>query len=136
MPHLLDTNICIRHLRNPRKSPLADRLAGRAYGDVVLCSVVKAELIFGALHGKQQRARLARLDNFLSLFPSIPFDDLAARVYGEVRAELARQGLSIGPNDLLIASIALANHLVLVTHNTSEFGRVPGLQIEDWEESP
>lgn len=64
---------------------------------------------------------------------SLPFDDRAADEYGRIRAYLARLGTPIGPNDLLIAAIALANNATLVTHNTTEFNRVPGLTIVDWE---
>ena len=63
----------------------------------------------------------------------MPFDDRAADEYGRIRAHLAGLGMLIGPNDLLIASIALANGLILVTHNTAEFSRVPGLKLEDWQ---
>ena len=66
-------------------------------------------------------------------FDSLPFDDAAAEAYGRLRAELARRGMPIGPNDLMIAAIALAYGFTLVTHNTSEFSRVPGLRLEDWE---
>ena len=68
-------------------------------------------------------------------FASLPFDDSAATSYAEIRADLEKRGLPIGPNDLQIATIAVANQLVLVTHNVQEFGRVNGLKIEDWEES-
>jgi tRNA(fMet)-specific endonuclease VapC len=66
-------------------------------------------------------------------FVCLPFDDRAADAFGSVRADLERVGRPIGPNDLLIAATAIANDLVLVTHNTSEFGRVPGLNVDDWE---
>lgn len=66
-------------------------------------------------------------------FRSLPFDDVAAASYASVRAELSAKGSLIGPYDLQIAAIALANDLTLVTHNTSEFSRVSGLRIEDWE---
>jgi tRNA(fMet)-specific endonuclease VapC len=68
----------------------------------------------------------------LDPFRSLPFDDASAEVYGRIRAQLGAQGNLIGPNDLLIASIALANNLTLVTHNTREFSRIPELRIEDW----
>ncbi len=71
--------------------------------------------------------------NFSIYFESLPFDDSAAEEYGRLRALLQKQGNLIGPNDLLIASIALANKVTLVTHNTQEFGRIPGLQMEDWQ---
>lgn len=67
-----------------------------------------------------------------SSFP-FPFDDAAADAYGKIRAQLSEIGKPIGANDLLIAAIALANNLTLVTHNTSEFARVPGLALEHWE---
>ena len=70
---------------------------------------------------------------FLQQFISIPFDDAAAMVYGTIRANLAKAGTPIGPNDLQIAAIALANELTLVTHNTREFSRIQGLKLEDWE---
>ena len=63
----------------------------------------------------------------------MPFDDQSALIYGQIRAQLAASGTPIGPNDLLIASIALANNLIVVTHNTREFSRVGGLRLEDWE---
>jgi tRNA(fMet)-specific endonuclease VapC len=62
----------------------------------------------------------------------LPFDDAAAEVYGRIRAELASRGTPIGPYDLMIAATALANNLILVTHNTREFARVSGLVLEDW----
>jgi tRNA(fMet)-specific endonuclease VapC len=70
---------------------------------------------------------------FLQQFISIPFDDTAAMVYGTIRANLAKAGTPIGPNDLQIAAIALANELTLVTHNTREFSRIQSLKLEDWE---
>ena len=76
---------------------------------------------------------LLKQQAFVERFVSLPFDDAAALMYGRLRAELERAGTPIGANDLLIASIALANGLTLITHNTREFGRVPGLQIADWE---
>ncbi len=73
------------------------------------------------------------MEFFGSRFPSLPFDDRVARRYGKIRARLAKQGRLIGPNDLMIAAIAIANELTLVTHNTGEFSRVKNLRIEDWE---
>jgi tRNA(fMet)-specific endonuclease VapC len=65
-------------------------------------------------------------------FHSYAFNDSAAERYGRIRTDLAMQGTPIGPNDLMIAAIALANNLTLVTHNTREFARVDGLPLEDW----
>jgi tRNA(fMet)-specific endonuclease VapC len=104
-------------------------------GSVLLCSVVLAELIYGAHHGgaAHQAANLALIASLRHLFASRPFDDRAAEEYGELREYLASLGTPIGPNDLMIAAIALANRLTLVTHNAAEFSRVPGLMLEDWQ---
>jgi len=75
----------------------------------------------------------ALISGLLAQFDSVPFDDAAAEAYGRLRAHLTTTGQLIGPNDLLIAAIALANGLTLVTHNTAEFSRVPGLVIDDWQ---
>jgi len=74
-----------------------------------------------------------RLKRFFDAFISLPFDDRSAAVYGDIRAKLERQGTPIGPNDLMIAAIALANDLILVTHNLREFERIDNLKYEDWE---
>lgn len=73
------------------------------------------------------------LSEFFNEFVSLPFDGRAAEIGGQIRAQLADVGTPIGSNDLLIAAIALAHNLILVTHNTREFSRVAGLRIEDWE---
>lgn len=101
----------------------------------MLCSVVKAELLFGVAKSENPEGRLKKIKTFVDRFASLPFDDSAAASYAEIRADLEKRGLPIGPNDLQIVSIAVANQLVLVTHNVREFGRVKGLEIEDWEES-
>ena len=133
MIYLLDTNSCIRLLNEDRNSVVSRRLARMRSGDVTLCSVVKAELYWGAFRSSREDSNLARLELFFSEFVSWPFDDQSAVIYGQIRAQLAASGTPIGPNDLLIASIALANNLILVTHNTREFSRVEGLRLEDWE---
>ena len=130
---LLDTNTCIAYLRAKSSPRIAARLAEKKVEDVVLCSVVRAELLFGALRSRDTAANWAKVNNFLSPFASLPFDDAAADAYGEIRATLVKQGKTIGPNDLLIASIAVVHNLTLVTHNSEEFGRVSGLRLEDWE---
>jgi tRNA(fMet)-specific endonuclease VapC len=91
------------------------------------------ELVFGAMRSRDAAENLAKVGTFLSRFVSLPFDDAAADAYGWIRADLTKRGEVIGPYDLLIASIAVARQLKLITHNVEEFGRVPGLEIEDWE---
>ena len=133
MTHLLDTNSCIVFLRQGTSSILAKRLAAAKPGSVVLCSIVVAELFYGARRSNQTTKNLAGVNAFCEAFVSLPFDDSAADQYGLIRDHLVAQGMPIGPNDLLIASIAAANRLALVTHNVAEFRRVPGLVVEDWQ---
>ncbi|HEX8199536.1 MAG TPA: type II toxin-antitoxin system VapC family toxin [Isosphaeraceae bacterium] len=132
MTYLLDTNTCIRYLKGSSPGVL-QRLNALGPRDIAGCSVVKAELFFGALRSHDPAGTLASQQKFLNRFISLPFDDGAAEEYARIRAHLSALGLPIGPNDYLIAAIALTNGLTLVTHNTREFRRVPGLQIEDWE---
>ena len=128
---MLDTNACVAHLRQV-DSPVAHRLAVLPIAEVALCAIVKAELYFGVERSANAVENRARLEIFLAPFVSLPFDDQAAELYGHLRAQLAAQGQMIGPNDLLIASIALAHDVTLVTQNTREFSRVAGLRLEDW----
>ena len=132
MKFLLDTNVCVGVLRG-RIPALAERLKAAAPEDVALCSVVVGELLFGARKSAQRERNLAAVRLFVSKFDSLPFDNEAAECYSEIRAQLDAIGLPIGPNDLMIASIARVKQLVLITHNVSEFGRVQGLRVEDWE---
>jgi tRNA(fMet)-specific endonuclease VapC len=132
MKYLLDTNVCIRYL-NGQSDDFRHRLESKLPEEIALCSVVKAELLYGVVKSAKPEKNLERLSYFLMGFQSLPFDDNSAQVYAEVRAELERAGKPIGPNDLLIASIALANQLILVTHNTREFSRIKGLSLEDWQ---
>ncbi len=133
MTHLLDTNVCIQLLRNPLASPVAQRIATTKPESVVLCSVVKAELFYGAERSNNPEQGYDQLEHFFESFDSLLFDDRAAVEYGVLRRHLETQGKTIGPNDLLIAAISLANDLTLVTHNVREFNRVPGLRVEDWQ---
>src|SRR5438552_3741592 len=105
-------------------------------GDIVVSSVVGEELLFGAYLSAQVQKNLAEVRALLSALPSIPFDDRAAEFGGRIRAGLERSGKRIGYNDMLIAAIALANDLIMVTHNVAEFSRVPGLKVEDWQTTP
>jgi tRNA(fMet)-specific endonuclease VapC len=130
--YLLDSNACIGYL-NGRATGILKRLYVLPVQEITVCSVVKAELFYGAMRSVNPAQAMAKQREFLDRFVSLPFDDRAAEFYGQIRARLAAQGLPIGPNDLMIASIALSNQLILVTHNIREFSRVDGLQIEDWE---
>jgi len=133
--YLLDTNICI-YLLNRADAQIEKQFRSRSPADIALCSVVKAELLCGAHRSTRMDANLQRLKLFFSPLQSLPFDDRCAEHYALIRTDLAAQGKLIGPNDLMIAAIARAHEATLVTRNTAEFGRVAGLQLEDWQTDP
>ena len=130
--YLLDTNACIR-LLNDSSVALVSRLRQHSPNEITLCSVVKAELIYGAYHSARAAENLRLLNRFFEPFVSLPFDDRCSQAYGRIRNELEQTGTPIGPNNLMIAATAMASDLTLVTANTREFGRVVGLLLENWE---
>jgi tRNA(fMet)-specific endonuclease VapC len=131
--YLLDTNILSDLIRHPQ-GLVANRIT--TVGEDAVCTgiVVAAELRFGA--EKSGSPRLAdRVDLILSALDILPLESPADRHYGKIRQQLTRQGIPIGPNDLLIAAQALALDLTVVTANVREFSRVPGLRVENWLDS-
>jgi tRNA(fMet)-specific endonuclease VapC len=90
-------------------------------------------MLFGAAKSVHPDRTRVKMRSFFAGYESIPFDDAAAASYGQIRQDLAVAGTPIGPNDLPIAAIAVSRKMILVSHNTREFSRVPGLQVEDWE---
>ena len=136
MTFLLDTNTCMQHLRSKGTSPASARLAAARSGTVVLCSVVRAELVHGAHNSVRPAQTLAEVVKFADGFHSYPFDDAAADVYGQIRKELELAGTPIGPHDTMIAAIARLHGLVVVTQNVKHFGLVRNLQVTDWQTGP
>jgi tRNA(fMet)-specific endonuclease VapC len=131
MAYLLDTNAVIALMKNNPRVVERIRQVGRS--ELVICAPVEAELWFGVNKSKRVDDNRRHLLNLLEWLPSLPFSGEATRLCGEVRAALASQGTPIGPYDLQIAAIAVTNDCILVTHNTGEFSRIPGLKLEDWE---
>lgn len=132
MTYLLDTNTCVVYLRG-KNAKLRTRVDTCPPADIALCSIVLGELYYGADKSSNPAAGRAAVDAFAAPFACLSFDRPEASAYAGVRANLESRGLVIGANDMLIAAIGLVHSLTVVTHNTAEFGRVPGLQIEDWE---
>ena len=131
--YLLDTNACIKIL-NESSTELIERFQSKTPSEIQLCSVVKAELVYGARKSARPADNLRVLHTFFSPFVSNLFDDECSSNYGVIRSELERTGQPIGANDMMIASIALTCELTLVTHNVGEFSRIVGLSWEDWQE--
>jgi tRNA(fMet)-specific endonuclease VapC len=132
MIYLLDSNVCIQYLRG-RNVLIQQRLAAKLVQEIRRCTVVLAELYVGVLRSPNPGANRASVDAFAGPYLCLPFDQAAADEYARIRHHLEMLGTPIGPYDLQIGAIALANGCTLVTHNTGEFSRVPGLQMEDWE---
>ena len=130
MGYLLNTNILSDLIRNPF-GPVAQRI--EAVGAKAVCTsiIVAAELRYGCAKKGSPRLQ-ARVEDILATIPVLPLEVPADADYGRQRAQLEASGQPIGGNDLLIAAHALALGLTLVTHNTREFSRIVGLQVEDW----
>lgn len=127
---MLDTNIVSSLLRRPN-GPVGVRLRELGEGAACVSIITAAELLFGAR--RVQSARLERdLRAILSVIPPLPLEHPAEETYAIIRTGLEAAGRPIGPNDLLIAAHALSLDLALVTANTGEFSRVPGLRVENW----
>ncbi|NJM10507.1 MAG: type II toxin-antitoxin system VapC family toxin [Synechococcaceae cyanobacterium SM1_2_3] len=132
-PHyLLDTNVCIEIVRG-RHPGIQTRMEALSYGEAAICSIVWAELELRAHLSPKGYARARIPIEIFTLLPQWPFDRASAERYAELRANLQRKGQIIGGHDMQIAAIALVHGLILVTHNTREFARIPGLQLEDWQ---
>lgn len=129
--YLLDTNTCIFFLKDKYPS-LTEKIMSRAPSEFAVSSVTVFELEYGAAKSQWGDKTRLRLAIFLSPFTVIPFDTSDAVVAGRIKGELAKNGKIIGPYDLQIAAQGLARGLTVITNNTNEFRRVPGLNVEDW----
>ncbi len=134
MTYLLDSNVWVAILRqtHPR---VATRYGATNRAEIRACSVVVAELRYGCAKSAKPAGNRAILDALLAPVVSLPYDDAASDHFVTIRRHLESIGQLIGPYDMQIAAIARAHGCTLVTHNTAEFSRVPGLVIEDWQVS-
>ena len=131
MRYLLDANAVIA-LLNDTISKTARRARQERPGDVAVSAIVAHELFYGAFRSRRAAQNVALINTLL--FIVLEFDKEDAKEAGKVRALLASRGTPIGPYDVLIAGQAVARDMILITHNTQEFARVPGLRFEDWQE--
>ncbi len=130
---LLDSCVCIDFLRGNLKKGY-DLMCKSDPRLFKIPSVVQAELLLGAAKSNNPDTNRFFVEQFLLPFDILPFDSRCAREYASIRSYLEKEGKKIGPNDLMIASIARVHNAVLVTHNMREFKRVPGIELEDWAE--
>jgi tRNA(fMet)-specific endonuclease VapC len=130
MRYMLDTDICIYAI-NERPAGVLQALRDHEAAGLGMSAVTAAELFYGVARTGSER-NLRALRQFLAPLEIAPFDQQAAEVCGSLRAWLAAQGTPIGPYDTQIAAHAHAIGVTLVTNNTREFSRVPGLRVENW----
>ena len=130
LKYLLDTNTCIFTIKN-KPAHVRKRFSLNT-SRLCISSVTLMELIYGAEKSQAPERNLAVLEGFIARLDVLNYDAAAAAHSGQIRAELSRQGLPIGPFDLMIAGHARSQGLIVVTNNTREFARVDGLRIEDW----
>lgn len=133
MKYMLDTNICIYAMKNKPEKVL-QRLKEEINEGVCISSITLAELEYGMKHSSNPAKNELALLRFLVPLSVLPFGAAAASEYGEIRAFLQKQGVPIGPLDMLIAGHAKAEEITLVTNNVREFERVPLLELENWVE--
>ncbi|MGQ0619194.1 MAG: type II toxin-antitoxin system tRNA(fMet)-specific endonuclease VapC [Panacagrimonas sp.] len=128
--YLLDTNLCIATIR---EKPGGVRAAfNRHHTQMCISSVTVMELLYGVELSAQAQRNLAEVEGFIARLDVLDYDSAAAAHTAQIRAELKKTGMQIGPYDQMIAGHARSRGLVVVTHNTKEFQRVAGLRIEDW----
>ena len=130
MKYLLDTNTLIYYFKG--LGNVKERLLVCQPSAIVLSSVVYYELQVGILKSTSPQKRIAQLAILKNQVSWVDFDEKSAEATAQIRVELERMGKPIGAYDVQIAGMAMANDLILVTHNTGEFGRVSGLKLEDW----
>lgn len=131
MKLMLDTNICIAIIkRKPAKA--LEQFKAHQVGDIGISSVTLAELRYGVAKSQHRAKNQVALEEFLLPLEIAPFDDAATLAYGELRADLEKQGKPIGPLDMMIAAHALSLGVTLVTNNLREFFRVDGLSVVNW----
>ena len=129
--YLLDTNICIYAMKNTYPA-LSQRLFHIDPAEIFISSVTVGELEYGCAKSKWGERSRNIMNLFISAYTVLPFDLKDATIFGKLRAELAIKGSPIGPYDIQIAAHGISRGLTVVTHNTAEFARVPGISLEDW----
>ncbi len=131
MIYLLDTNIVSYWMRGDET--VIKKIRSQKPSDLSICTITLAEIYYGIekspVKKKERRNKIERIYSLLEIYP---FDDLAARKYSIIRTRLEKDGIVISERDLQIASITVANKLIVVTHNVKEFKRIKNLDVEDW----
>lgn len=131
MRFMLDTDSCIALIKR-KPGTILRRLMSLSPGEAGISAITLAELRYGVAKSAQREKNTFALDEFLLPLEVADFDEPAAESYGMVRAALDKAGTPVGPLDTQIGAHALSLGATLVTHNSREFRRIPGLAVEDW----
>ena len=131
MARFIDTNIFVACLRG-QAAHVRDRFLQHSPGEILVPFQVLAELKLGAAKSARPEHHAQQVDNILQPFAIAWPDNATVENYVDIRSTLERAGTIISQPDLWIAAITRAAGGILVTHNTDEFSRVPGLILEDW----
>ena len=128
---LLDTNICIYAI-NGRHPRLTKKLLSVQPSEILVSSITVGEMEYGAAKSHWGERTRQIMHAFLANYDTLPFTEQDAALFGAFRAQLEAAGITIGVLDVMIAAQGVANNLTVVTHNTREFIRIPGIKLEDW----
>jgi len=128
---MLDTNTCI-YIIKQKPFKVFNTFSSLKTGDICISTITLAELAYGVEKSMLVEINKIALAGFTAPLEILHFDEKAAFIYGKLRADLEKQGKIIGAYDLMIAAHAFSEKLTLVTNNTREFERIPGLKLENW----
>jgi tRNA(fMet)-specific endonuclease VapC len=127
----LDTNICIYYLKGEHPS-IRENLLATPPNEIKIPVIVHSELYYGVQKSSRKKANHRKLQEFLMPFEIVSYTERMSETYAEIRAGCESKGQPVGPNDLLIAAIVVANNGILATRNRKEFIRIPGLKLTEW----
>ena len=130
MRYVLDTNTLIYFFKG--LGDVSKHMLAQSPSELAIPAVVLFELEVGIAKSKSPRKRKSQLQEITTLVNVLPFGVTESKSAAQIRVKLEKQGLPIGPYDVLIAATAMINNMILVTHNQKEFVRIEGLRIEDW----
>ena len=130
MKYLLDTDICIYWLKG--KATVRAKIEQIDRSDIAICVITATELYFGAYNSDKIEQNLKTAENFIQSITVLPLSNDTLKKFGQLKAQFRKAGTPVADFDLLIASVAIAKNLILVTNNTRHYQRITGLNLDNW----
>lgn len=130
MQYLLDTDICIYWLKGRKSVQRKINIVGQ--NAISICVITASELYFGAYNSNKVQQNLSVAENFIKSMSVIALSDNSQKEFGRLKAQLRQAGRPVADFDLLIASVAMTEDLILVTNNTLHYQRICGLKLDNW----